>query len=813
MLYVVGKMMDKREILTYIEKIINGDSNENLPIIDVSDSAVDSFLYNTTLRLLNTYNSFSKKMCGYADFMVSLRNFLLAFQESIEITSIDLSGSDRFGIYKDFTTGKYYASHDIPDFIKHPSFVREAFINQGTEVPFNKSKYSLKTNSYIESITGFKYFKSLEQKLCVYGGLNTPAGYTSLISMPTGGGKSLVTQALAYEKEGLTVVVVPTVSLAIDQERVAKKNIKSSKDGEIYCYYSGIKNFFEIADSIRNKTAKLLFISPEALIKNEQFQKLIGEANERKYIKNIVVDEAHIVVAWGDFFRVDYQCLSPWRKELLKITPEIRTYLLSATFQDDTVKSLKRMFADDGKWLEIRCDSLRKEPRYILEQVKNYTEKRKKVLKLVDLLPRPMILYVNAPYEAKRWKEYLEGEGYKNIRTFTGETKSAERNDLIEQWSENKYDLMIATSAFGVGVDKPDVRTVIHLYVPESPDSYYQELGRGGRDGLCCLSVMCISDADIDSAKDHVSKVLTTPKLWGRWWSMLQNPINQWQGGLIAIMASTKPNYNKINYFEEGNDTDEKWNINVLLLLNRYELIDIIGLDLDQSNRYIFTISVKNELILLENDKSYKLFDDIRAMESSKAMNALQLMTDAIEKNDRLCWSGMFYETYPLVSERCSGCNAHEKIEADELARFPLLMNITGPEKDISPEIADFFSETNEALIITNDDYASEIQRFNPDVVVSDSEDILDITNNPSVNLMNYAEFKDLQSRDNGFYISGLIMAIYSEDDVKARSQYQIIYRALNRYKHIIHVTNHDFCISMTSGKNISEVVSGTVQK
>ena len=105
---------------------------------------------------------------------------------------------------------------------------------------------------------------------------------------------------------------------------------------------------------------KLLFISPEALIKNEQFQKLINEANDRKYIKNIVIDEAHIVVEWGDFFRVDYQCLSPWRNELLKVTPEIRTFLLSATFQDDTVKILKRMFSEEGKWIEIRCDSLRK---------------------------------------------------------------------------------------------------------------------------------------------------------------------------------------------------------------------------------------------------------------------------------------------------------------------------------------------------------------------------------------------------------------------------------------------------------------------
>lgn len=73
-----------------------------------------------------------------------------------------------------------------------------------------------------------------------------------------------------------------------------------------------------------------------------------------------------------------------------------------------------------------------------------------------------------------------------------------------------------------------------------------------------------------NKAYKHVSKVLTTEKLWGRWWSMYKNPANMWSGGEISIFASTKPNYSRINYFEEGNDTDEKWNINVLLLLNRY---------------------------------------------------------------------------------------------------------------------------------------------------------------------------------------------------------------------------------------------------
>jgi len=803
--------MNKAIVIKEIEKIINGEAFVTSFLDDVENTPVDMYLTNTAWRLINTRKLYKSQACGISDYLVSLRNFMLAYKTSLRIDDIDISPENPFGIYKDQKSGKYYASYDIPDFIKYLSFAEEAFIDVDTINPQHQTKYLLKTNAYIEEITGFKYFKSLEQKLCVYGGLNTPNGYTSLISMPTGGGKSLVTQALAYEKEGLTIVVVPTVSLAIDQERVARANIKTSRGNEIFCYYSGVKNFHDILSGINNRTLKLLFISPEALIKNEQFKLLITQANSKKYLKNLVIDEAHIVVEWGDFFRVDYQCLGPWRKDLLRSNPDLRTYLLSATFQDDTVLNLKRIFSEEDKWLEIRCDSLRKEPRFICVKAKSYSDKKKKALSLINLLPRPMIIYVNAPYQAKKWKEILESEGYGNVRTFTGETKTDDRNSLIEDWSKNKYDLMVATSAFGVGVDKPDVRSVIHLYVPESPDSYYQELGRGGRDGLACLSVMCINDEDITSATDHISKVLTTPKLLGRWWSMIQNPENQWKSGVIAVMASTKPNYSRINYFEEGNDTDEKWNINVLLLMNRYQLINIVGLDLDHNNRYIFSIKINDDRILQNNDVLFNLFDTVREKEANKAKRDFKLICNAINNNDRLCWSGMFYDTYPLVSEYCPGCNAHETVTADELNRFPLLVSVTGPEKEISSNTAEFFAETHEALIIALDPIDHIIEHYKPNIIVCDEEERVISTKSPDFYLMNYAEFRDLLARDNGFYISGLILALYSHSEEKARRQYQIMKKAIAKNQYVLHISGTDFCVSSSSGKHLSDLVSGSV--
>lgn len=806
--------MIREYIINTVESIVNGGSDMiDYRKADFQDTAVDIFIKNTTVRLINTYFNYCKGICGNSDYLVSLRNFMLVFQTSLSLDNIDIPKNNQFGLYKDSLTHKYYASYSIPSSIKFDSFVKDTFINAGTVEPIIETKYFLKTNGYIRRISGFNYFKSMEQKLCVYGALNTPAGFTTLVSMPTGGGKSLVTQALGYETTGLTIVIVPTISLAMDQERVAKNNIKCVKENEVFCYYRGVKNFKEISNAIKNQTARLLFISPEALIKNEQFQQLIQSANYSKYIKNIVIDEAHIVVAWGDFFRVDYQCLGPWRSELLKVNPSIRTYLLSATYRDDTVNILSRMFSTEDKWIEIRCDSLRREPRFILEKVRNNYSKRECVLRLVNLLPRPMILYVNAPYEAKKWKDFLKMQGYGNIKTFTGETKPEERKELIKTWAANEYELMIATSAFGVGVDKADVRSVIHLNVPENPDSYYQELGRGGRDGLPCLSVMCVEDRDINEGAKHITKVLTKDTFSGRWWSMYTNPQNQWQGGLIAIVASTKPHYNKINYFEEGNETDEKWNINVLLLLSRYQHIEIVGLDLDEQNRYIFTIKVLNDLLLQNTDESKHLFETIRDKESNKARSAFDLLKKAIEKEDKLCWSEMFFDTYPLVSEYCHGCNCHENRVADELKRFPLLDDVTGPEKRLSAEMLDYFSGTNEALIITDGEYTEIISKYKPDVVVCEDIAHVDKILIPNINYMNFAEFRDLLTRDNGFYISGLIMPFYSSNPDIAKEEYHTMYKYINKNRYVIHVARKDFVISNVTGKMLSEQIGGTVIK
>ena len=290
------EIMDTKVIETYVENYINGSVSGSMPEFLGEYSAINSFQYNTAKRLIIYFDKYKSGIASKDVFLCSLRNYLLVFQNEISIPEGVISPDNEYGIIKN-ADGLYYASLEMPDYIDS-FFVDQAFQRKrvGTDTEKQKDVF-YGNNAYIYNLTHYKEFKSLEQKLAVFGALNTPEGYTTLVSLPTGGGKSLITQTMAYQQDGLTIVIVPTVSLAIDQVRNAKNNVKHNADNEIFCYYSGIE--LERKDALRNaikaETARLLFISPEALIKNTEFVNMIAEANAKKYLKNLIVDEAHIV--------------------------------------------------------------------------------------------------------------------------------------------------------------------------------------------------------------------------------------------------------------------------------------------------------------------------------------------------------------------------------------------------------------------------------------------------------------------------------------------------------------------------------------
>ena len=481
--------MDFRALSELVSEEINGNviDIDSLSCKEVSSKA-QRYASSVALRLVKTFRMQKKGQASRYDFEAALRTFLIVTGSKIHVPNYSLTAENRFGLNID-RNGDIYVNLDVPKYLVD-KFVRDSYLLSFTDTSEKEEKPPL-TNGYISSLAGFKRFKSAAQQLAVTGALKVPKGYTALVSMKTGGGKSLITQSVAYQYEnGLTIVIVPTISLMLDQTASAKRLVKSGNvDKEIMCYYSGCDGS-AVAAAINRQEVRLLFLSPEALIKNQTLRKTIIESSVSGYLKNLIIDEAHIVIEWGSSFREDFQCLDALQKVLLENNPELRTYLLSATYSADTVNALHLFYSIGGKWIELRFDHLRKEQRYNIVKCGSYSEKHAKLKELVCLLPHPMIIYVNTPSDAESIRDELMELGFKNTRIFTGKTNSDERKKIIDEWVNDDFDLMVATCAFGVGVDKKDVRTVIHFYIPSGPNQYYQECGRGGRDVLPCLSII-----------------------------------------------------------------------------------------------------------------------------------------------------------------------------------------------------------------------------------------------------------------------------------------------------------------------------------
>lgn len=590
-----------------------------------------------------------------------------------------MSSPNRFGLMMNSSKGSIYANLDLPRYV-NDTFVRTVFDGQPMQNDTDDKEIK-EVNPYIYRLTNRKFssFKSVEQQLAVMGALRVPDGYTAMVAMSTGGGKSLVTQAVSYQyDDSLTVIIVPTISLMLDQHRNASNIIAPKNPNEIMYYNSGCKAD-ELISALDKKLVRMLFISPEALIKNSRIQNSIFKANSEGCLKNLVIDEAHIIIEWGASFRVDFQCLDSFRRLLSKDNPSLRTYLLSATFSKKTVDNLKMFYSDNDRWIEIRLDTLRREPRFDIIKCSSYTEKHNRIKELACKLPRPMIIYVGSPDDAETIRGELAENGFDNTRVFTGRTGADDRERIINEWVDDKFDLMIATCAFGVGVDKKDVRTVIHSYVPSGADQYYQECGRGGRDGLPCLAVMLYTEDDIRAARSMAQKVITVEKLSGRWFSMLNSGKANIRLDSVVLDTSVKPDYNDDDtFYDEVKNADVIWNVYVILLLRRRGLIRITDVRYE-NDRYIFGIELVDKQIRYDTPQTAEQFGAVRDKEINSVYSDIKKLALKLHEVGKSCWSSMFNDIYRLTDEFCAGCNNHNDIRAEKKNSFPLKKTVDYP--------------------------------------------------------------------------------------------------------------------------------------
>ena len=344
---------------------------------------------------------------------------------------------------------------------------------------------------FLEEALGFPRYICPGQREAIRSVLFMPAGSTLIVNLPTGGGKTLVGQAPFLTggiKGGLTVFVVPTTALAMDQGRRISEILERrmpSRDIPWTVWHSGLDPDTKsaIRRSIVSGTQGILFVSPEAV--SGALLPTLYVAAASGTLKYLVIDEAHVVDQWGDGFRPAFQSLSGVRHGLLRHMESIgsepfRTILMSATLSPNTVATLETLFGPADRVQMVSAVHLRPEPRYLARRVGSRDEKLRVVLELLRHAPRPFILYVTERRDAREWLEILRREGHVRLACFHGETPDSEREKIIADWVADRLDGIVATSAFGVGMDKGDVRTIVHATVPESLDRLYQEVGRGG---------------------------------------------------------------------------------------------------------------------------------------------------------------------------------------------------------------------------------------------------------------------------------------------------------------------------------------------
>lgn len=317
----------------------------------------------------------------------------------------------------------------------------------------------------------------------------------TLALLPTGGGKSLCFQVPGLQLGGTTLVISPLVALMNDQVQ----NLKKRKISAIAI--SSAMSFKEIDIALNNAAlghVQFLYVSPERLQSRDFMEKLAHLP-----ITLIAVDEAHCISQWGYDFRPSY----------LKIA-ELRTYFSAAKIIALTASATKPVIEDIQKQLQFKEQEVfrqsfaRSNLRYVVQLEENKTAR---LLKLISNLGGSGIVYVRNRKKTEDLAKFLKQQKI-SAQAYHAGLKYEDRQSIQQSWIENKIQVICATNAFGMGIDKPDVRFVVHLDLPESLEAYFQEAGRAGRDGKIAYSTIFYTQADQNRLIENFQKSFPEPE-------------------------------------------------------------------------------------------------------------------------------------------------------------------------------------------------------------------------------------------------------------------------------------------------------------
>ncbi len=321
-------------------------------------------------------------------------------------------------------------------------------------------------------------------------------GHDTLGLMPTGGGKSITFQVPALAKPGICVVITPLIALMIDQvQHLRAHGIKAT------AVHSGMTHN-DILAALENCVLgdyKLLYVSPER-IGSDLFQRKLSHMK----VSFITVDEAHCISQWGYDFRPSYLQIVRIRQ----IVPEAPILALTATATHEVMDDIQRQLQFRNGARVLRMSFERKNLTYI---VRRTADKLREMLHILRSVEGSAIIYTRNRQQTHDIAKALTEEGI-NATSYHAGLAQLLKDDRQERWQSGEYRVMVATNAFGMGIDKADVRLVMHVEIPDSPEAYFQEAGRAGRDGKRAYAVLLYEVKDYSRLQRRIAEKYPEPK-------------------------------------------------------------------------------------------------------------------------------------------------------------------------------------------------------------------------------------------------------------------------------------------------------------
>ncbi len=426
--------------------------------------------------------------------------------------------------------------------------------------------------SILKQYWGYDNFRPLQGDIIQ----SIAAGKDTLGLMPTGGGKSLTFQVPALAMEGVCIVITPLIALMKDQvENLKKRGIQAA------AIYSGMTND-EILTTLDNcvfEAYKFLYVSPERLATAIFLEKI-----KQTKICIIAVDESHCISQWGYDFRPSYLRIA----DIREVVPGVPVLALTATATPEVVNDIQEKLHFNEK-NAFRKSFQRANLAYVVRITEN---KEEQLLKILNSIPGTSIIYVRNRKKTKEVAEFLNQKGI-TAEHFHAGLKNETRDERQNRWKSGETRVIVSTNAFGMGIDKAEVRSVVHLDLPDSLEAYFQEAGRAGRDEKKAFAVMLYNNGDAVKMRKRVSDSFPGKEMVLKVYDSLCNYLEMGVGsGLDKVFA-----------FDIA-DFCAKFKLPILISYNCLKILQQAGyLDLtdeqDNSSRVLFTVG-KDDLYKLK---------------------------------------------------------------------------------------------------------------------------------------------------------------------------------------------------------------------